>query len=579
MKNKLRNFTRCCLKYGWYFVAELLLAYILSLVMVRGNTLIGDAIDTLLSGVEVDFKGFIVILLAMTALGFILAFLKSICISRFAIGVQTKYKEMVVKKLYHLEYKYFDKNSSASVINKVNSDIAALDGLLNQNMPEVCTNIVAMITYAVYVGSINWQLLVLIMVCYPVLFYFTNKVVRKLESLRKVFRQKSDIITEISQDCVSGIMVLRTFGAEAHFQEKLSAAADDLVDNEAKRTRISNNAILVRRMLQWLPNIICAVYAYFLVIKGNISLGELVVFLMILQKFVDAYIGIPFNFVDAKENLVCVKRVEEILCEEDEPCGTETTGMDTDAAITFNGVDFSYTEGKQVLSDLAFEIRKGSSVAFVGDSGGGKSTIFHLLCGFYRLDKGTYSLFGRPFLEWNIEAAREQFALVSQNVFLFPTTIRENVRYGNQSATDEEIVEACKKARIHEFIAGLPEGYDSIVGERGILLSGGERQRISMARAFLKNAPILLLDEPTSAVDVETESLIQEALDELAENRTCITIAHRLSTIKSADTIMVLKDGKIAESGTHRELIQYGGVYAGLYGKEENTHETVEDIY
>ena len=207
-------------------------------------------------------------------------------------------------------------------------------------------------------------------------------------------------------------------------------------------------------------------------------------------------------------------------------------------------------------------------MAFVGDSGGGKSTIFHLLCGFYSLGSGTYKLFGRDFSEWNVETAREKMALVSQNVFLFPTSIRENVRYGNLNASNEEIVEACKNARIHDFIVGLPEGYDSIAGERGVLLSGGERQRISIARAFLKNAPILLLDEPTSAVDVETETLISEALDKLSHNKTCITIAHRLSTIQNADEIAVIKDGMVAESGRHADLLQKGGVYAGIYGKE-----------
>jgi len=532
----------------------------------------------MLGGGEVAFGSFLGILLGMTGLGFVLAFLKSLAISKFAIGVQTKYKELVAKKLYRLEYKYFDQNSSASVINKMNSDIEAVDGLLNQNLPEICTNVVAMIAYAFYVGSIHGQLLLLILVCYPVLFYFTNKIVKKLESLRKVFRQKSDSITEISQDCISGILVLRAFGAEAHFQERLSAAADDLVDNEEKRTRISNTAILIRRMLQWLPNIICALYAYALVLKGNISLGELVVFLMILQKFVDSYIGVPFNLVDAKESLVCVRRVEEILREEEEPSGEAVAGKNTDLVITFEKVRFGYTAGKVVLEDLSFAIPKNSSVAFVGDSGGGKSTIFHLLCGFYQVEQGEYTLCGRKFSEWNIEVARELFALVSQNVFLFPTTIKENVRYGNQNATEEEIISACKRARIHEFIQGLPEGYDSIVGERGILLSGGERQRISMARAFLKNAPILLLDEPTSAVDVATERMIQEALRELAENRTCITIAHRLSTIRNADNIMVLKDGRIVESGTHEALLEKNGVYAKMYGREEQRDEAVEAI-
>lgn len=588
---KRSYFVRCCLKYGGYFVAELILAYILARVVVQGNTIIGDAIDDMLAGETVNPGAFMGVLLGLTAAGFAAAFFKSIFASWFSIKVQAAYKNMVARKLYRLEYRYFDQNGSASVINKVNTDIAETDNLLSQNVPEICTNLVAMITYAVYIGQINLGLLFLMLICYPFIFWFTNKVVKKIQSLRKVFRQKSDIITEISQDCVSGILVLRAFGAEDYFQEKLNAAADDLVANEAKRVRITNNVLIIRRLLQWMPNIICAVYAYVMVLQGNISLGELVVFLMILQRFVDAFVGVPFNLVDARECMVCVGRVEEILTQPDEPSGAamegiagKVTGADEETedetVISFRNVSFSYVDGKEVLIQLSFRIKENTSVAFVGDSGGGKSTIFHLLCGFYQPDMGTYELFGRDFKEWNAEAAREHMALVSQNVFLFPTTIRENVRYGNFDATDEEIVEACKNARIHDFIMGLPEGYDSIVGERGILLSGGERQRISIARAFLKNAPILLLDEPTSAIDVETEKLIQEALEGLSDNRTCITIAHRLSTIQNADEIMVLKDGIIAEKGTHKELLDKGGIYSAMYGKEEKEvqDEAVEHI-
>lgn len=566
---KQKNFMKCCKRYAIYFVLELILSYILAKVVVDGNSIIGNAIDTMLSGKEVTLSTFMVTLLLLTGIGFAVAFLKSIFASKFSIKVQAMYKDMVAKKLYRLEYRYLDKNGSASVINKVNSDIAEIETLLNQNIPELCTNLVAMLTYAIYVGQINIGLLLLILVCYPFIFWFTNKVVKKIESLRKIFRQKSDIITEISQDCTNGILVLRAFGAEEHFQNKLNAAADDLVANEEKRVRITNNVLIVRKMLQWMPNIICAVYAYVMVLRGNISLGELVVFLMILQRFVDAFVGVPFNLVDARETMVCVKRVEEILAQEDEPCGIEKVGVDAKMAVSFENVSFSYVDGKKVLEHLSFEIPTNTNVAFVGDSGGGKSTIFHLLCGFYPLNEGIYRLYGRDFREWDIASARENMALVSQNVFLFPTSIRENVRYGNLQATDAQIEEACKKARIHDFIVGLPEGYDSIVGERGILLSGGERQRISIARAFLKDAPILLLDEPTSAVDVETESFIKEALEKLSDNRTCITIAHRLSTIQNADKIMVLKEGSIVEEGTHEELIQKGGVYAGMYGKEE----------
>lgn len=587
---KRSYFARCCLKYGGYFIVELILAYILARVVVQGNTIIGDAIDGMLMGEIVNPGAFMGILLSFTVVGFAAAFFKSIFASWFSLKVQAAYKNMVARKLYRLEYRYFDKNGSASVINKVNSDIAETDTLLSQNVPEICTNLVAMITYAVYIGQINLGLLFLMLVCYPFIFWFTNKVVKKIQSLRKVFRQKSDIITEISQDCISGILVLRAFGAEDYFQNKLDAAADDVVTNEAKRVRITNNVLIIRRLLQWMPNIICAVYAYVMVLQGNISLGELVIFLMILQRFVDAFVGIPFNLVDARECMVCVGRVEEILMQPDEPGGEATEGVtrkagvgketESEVAIAFRDVCFSYVDDKEVLRNLSFQIKENTSVAFVGDSGGGKSTIFHLLCGFYQPSQGVYELLGRDFKEWNVEAAREHMALVSQNVFLFPTTIRENVRYGNFDATDEEIVEACKNARIHDFIMGLPEGYDSVVGERGILLSGGERQRISIARAFLKNAPILLLDEPTSAIDVGTEELIQEALERLSDNRTCITIAHRLSTIQKSDEIMVLKDGAIAESGTHKELLEKGGIYSAMYGKEEKEgqDEAVEYI-
>ncbi len=580
---KYRHFWKCCFKYWYYFAAGIGLSYILSSVVVKGNTLIGEAIDAMLAGEQVEFAAFGGTLMIMVLVGTVAAFVRSLATSKFGIKVQTEYKALVAEKLYCLQYKYFDRNGSGAVLNKINTDISDIDILLNRSFPDMCTSLVTMVIYAVYVGRINWGLLVLMGICYPILVYVTNLIAKKVEDLRKVFKQKSDIITEISQDCVSGILVLRAFGAEDYFQDKLNQAADDLVDNEGKRVRITNTAFVIQRILQWTPNILCAVCAYVMVLRGNISMGELVIFLMILNHFVGAYIGVPFIAVEIKENMVSVGRLEEILGEEEESygtaivgiegtgadgVGTEVSGDGSEIAVEFANVDFSYVEKQQVLRDLSFQIRKNSNVAFVGDSGGGKSTIFHLLCGFYQCNAGEYKLFGRNISEWDIEAARERMALVSQNVFLFPTTILENVRYGNLDATDEEIIEACKKARIHDFIMGLPEKYDSMVGERGILLSGGERQRISIARAFLKDAPILLLDEPTSAVDVATEQLIQEALFGLAQNRTCITIAHRLSTIQKADEIMVLKDGKIVEKGCHEDLIKCGGIYAGMYGRE-----------
>lgn len=245
-----------------------------------------------------------------------------------------------------------------------------------------------------------------------------------------------------------------------------------------------------------------------------------------------------------------------------------TDGGKQDNVIVWENVRFGYREDQMVLNGISFRIRQGETAAFVGGSGEGKSTLFRLLCGFYIKTSGRFFLYGKEFENWDLQAARECFSLVSQNVFLFPVSIRQNVAYGKEGATEEEIVEACKNANIHERILEFPQGYDTVVGERGTRLSGGEKQRISIARAFLKNAPLLLLDEPTAAVDEGTETQIQEAVSRISKGRTVLLIAHRLSTVRQADQIFVIKHGKIAEQGTHQELLELGGVYAGLYGAD-----------
>lgn len=215
-------FLKCMIRYSGYFIGEILFSYILASVVVKGNTIIGSAVDTMLSGAKVHFQSFIGYLLIFTLVGFLTAFLKSAAASKFSIKVQTRYKSLVAKKLYHLEYQYFDENGSATVINKMNSDIAEADTLLNETLPNICTNGVEVITYAIFVGRLNLRLLFLMVLCYPVILYFTNHIVKKIVNLKKVYRQKSDLITEISQDCMNGIMVLRAFGAETYFQKKLN---------------------------------------------------------------------------------------------------------------------------------------------------------------------------------------------------------------------------------------------------------------------------------------------------------------------------------------------------------------------
>lgn len=575
MHNK-KVFTGCMIRHGGLLAVEAILALAVSVILVQGNKIISGVIDEMLSGRQVLFGSFLLQFLIYTVVGTIAAFLQSAAASRYAVAVCTEYRDLVGEKLYRTEYKYFDANYSATLLNKVIGDLGEIASFLETVLPDMIASFIGIFTYAVYIGETNLGLLMVILITYPLIFWIAGKLVKRIRGLQANYRQKTDVMAQIAQDAVSGILVLRSFGIEEVFRKKMHKASVELVENEEKRTQITNTAIVVRKLIQWLPNIISAVYAVWLVSRGAVSLGGLVGFILILSKFVDAYTGLPFAMVDASTGMVSVDRVEKILSAEEEPSGEGCADAVTRAAenvIAFDQVDFSYHENVPVLQGLTFSVKKGENVAFVGESGGGKSTIFRILCGFYEKTGGEYRIFGRPIEEWNREALREQIALVSQNVFLFPTTIAENIAYSKPGTTREQIEEACKKAQIHEFIQILPEGYETMVGERGAILSGGQKHRIAIARAILKNAPVLLLDEPTSALDVETESEIQEAIRTVMAGRTCITIAHRLSTIQNADRIYVLKQGQIAECGTHEELLATGGAYAAMYGEEADHAE------
>jgi ABC-type multidrug transport system fused ATPase/permease subunit len=573
-------------------IVELIAAYLLTLVIVKGNSIISKAIDTLLSGkmsgiVDMQFIGQLFI---FVGIGFMASIVRDMSASKFSVNIQKELRKQTTRKLVRLEYKYFDKNATGSILNKFISDIGAAGNFFSGTLPDICRTLIETITIIISIGQMDGMLVLFLAAGYPIIMLMSNFASKRIASLAKNRRQKIDVLNSRAYDNIQGILVGRSFNLVPIMKKKIYEANDEIMKFEFKRNKMSSVSWIMNNLINWLPRVILATLALMRVLKGSITVGQMTFFILMLDRILNPLSELPGLFNDARELGVSIHRLEEIMEEADEPSGSfnekSVVNISKDAkenAIEFKNVNFGYNENTHILKDLSFRVEAGKNVAFVGGSGEGKSTIFKLLCGFYQKQSGSYKLFGRDFEEWDVNGARNLYSLVSQNVFLFPQTIAENVAYGLHGATLEQIQEACKLANIHDFIMSLPEQYDTLAGERGARLSGGERQRISIARAFLKNAPILLLDEPTSAIDVGTENLIKEAIERISKGRTVITIAHRLSTIEDADTIMVLSNGLVAESGTNEELLARKGIYYHLYEvqsqvrEEEGSYEVEEN--
>lgn len=571
MKHNENMFLSLSVKHGKWLLLCLAAAFLFNGILIRGNAMIASVVDTVLVGESIVFKALIIRLLGMALLGGIFAFLCSFSQSNFAAELQNDFKNVAAAKVIKLEYRYFDKEGSGSVLNKFVSDINEVGRLLSETLPECLINMITFITITLYMFSMDVKLTLVVLFTYPIMLTVSNYVSKKLMALAKTRKAQLDERTEIAFDGINGVAIGRSYNLLEPISKRLFVVIDQIFKNEERRTRLSSASYVLNGVISWLPTIGCYVFALLEVIEGAITVGEMLVFVALLEKVTRAIGEFPFYLNDFREMSVSIKRLKEICMQPDEASGEleiSESSTDCDSIISFNEVAFSYDEERYIFESLTFDVHKGNTVAFVGGSGQGKSTIFRILCGFYHPQKGIYKLYGKDFKEWKIESVRKEIALVSQNAFLFPESIEKNISYGRPDATREEVITACKMANIHDFIIGLPEGYDTIVGERGSRVSGGERQRIAIARAFLKNAPILLLDEPTSAVDVKTEEMIQEAIERISKDRTVLIIAHRLSTIQKADEILVLEQGRLVECGRHEELLMKNGIYATLYGKE-----------
>lgn len=544
-KGKNPNLMEPIRKHWYLCLLYLFFSYALTQILVLGSGKIADATDSLFAGDSVDGQAFMFPFIILMLLGGAAAFGKSYSKNTFSISMQTDMRNMLVNKLVKIRAAYFDKEGTGALMNKLLSDMYQIEALFAECIPEFLVAMVTITTVCVYIGIQSIRLLIVTVICYPLLFGIANRLTKMVGKVAAVRRQLYDDLENSAYDVIQGILVGKTFHLYELQKKRIFEIADDIVQNESHRTRVSAVSFVMGHLIRWVPKLICYLFCLYEVGNGRMTIGMIFAYVMLLDQIARPIGSIPGQIASIREYGVSAKRLQEVLDQEEEVSGTGDFAPEGEIVIELAHVNFGYSEEKQVLEDISLSVRKGSSVAFVGSSGGGKSTVMKILCGFYYPQKGQYRIYGHEFGEWDIGALRKHISLVSQNVFLFPDTIAANVAYGKPGATMEEIVAACKKANIHDFIAQLPQGYETEVGERGAKLSGGQKQRISIARAFLKDAPILLLDEPTSAVDVETEQGIQTVLKEISRNRTVITIAHRLNTIADADEIYVFENGKI----------------------------------
>ena len=530
----------------WYLCSfYLIFSYALTLIIVVGSSKIADATDNLFTGENVILLEFMIPFIILMLLGGGMAWGKSYSKNTFSICMQTDIRNMLVSKLVKIRIPYFDAEGTGTLMNKLLSDMHQTEALFAECIPEFLVAIITIVTVCSYIGLQSVRLLLVTMVCYPLLFWSAGKLTKMVGKIAIVRRQLYDKLENSAYDVIQGILVGKTFNLYEFQKKRIFDIADEIVRNESCRTKVLAMNFVVGDLVRWIPKLCCYLFCIYEADHRRMTVGTILAYAMLLDQISKPMGNIPGQIASIREYSISIKRLQEILNQEEEVSGKGDFAPEGEIVLELEHVNFGYSEEKQILKDINLTIKRGSNVAFIGNSGGGKSTVMKILCGFYYPQGGQYRIYGHDFREWDINALRKHISLVSQNVFLFPGTIAQNVAYGRISATREKIIEACKKANIHNFIMELPQGYDTEVGERGARLSGGQKQRVSIARAFLKDAPILLLDEPTSAVDVETEREIQEALREVSHNRTVITIAHRLNTIADADEIYVFENGEI----------------------------------